>query len=211
VYNTVQLTNHRPITYNYNNNINTSYKRGDIVYVDFGKVLKEDFNCSIQQKIRPVLIIQNDTGNKYSPTILVTIITSKNKKSNMPTHVKINKEVGLNYDSTVTVEQQFTIDKKMILSYICKCPDYIMEQIDTAMKIQNGIMDIDYVNQLIDSIKEIEEYAFKYGFDIEDMRMHTSAIKELKSYCNQYNYDYNKLIKERLFVKISEEQYKNII
>jgi mRNA interferase MazF len=211
VYNTVQLTNHRPTTYNYNNNINISYKRGDIVYVDFSKVLKEDFNCSIQQKIRPVLIIQNDTGNKYSPTILVAIITSKNKKSNMPTHVRINKEVGLNYDSTVTVEQQFTIDKKMILSYICKCPDYIMEQIDTAMKIQNGIMDIDYVNQLIDSIKEIEEYAFKYGFDIEDMRMHASAIKELKSYCNQYNYDYNKLLKERLFVKISEEQYKNII
>jgi mRNA interferase MazF len=166
---------------------------------------------SFQQGKRPCIVTQNNIGNLHSPTVTIAIITSKNKNG-LPTHVELLKEHGMKYDSTISFEQIFTIDKKMIIRKLGRCPDYIMEQIDMAIEIQNGTVDRKYINQLIDSINEIEEVASKFGFDPDSMKAHVMHIKELKAYCNQYNYDYYKLVKERLFVKVNEEQrLRNVI
>lgn len=87
-------------------------QRGEVYYADLGS----NTLGSEQSGYRPVLIIQNDTGNKYSPTTIIATITSKNKKRFLPTHVFIKKDFsnGLNCDSTVELEQIKTIDKKRL-------------------------------------------------------------------------------------------------
>ena len=83
-------------------------KRGDIFYADLSPVIGSE-----QGGIRPVIIIQNDIGNKYSPTVIVAAITSQINKAKLPTHVEISsEEYGLNRDSVVLLEQIRTLDKK---------------------------------------------------------------------------------------------------
>ena len=85
-------------------------KRGDIFYADLSPVIGSE-----QGGIRPVIIIQNDIGNKYSPTVIVSAITSQINKAKLPTHVEISSvEYGLNRDSVVLLEQIRTLDKKRL-------------------------------------------------------------------------------------------------
>ena len=85
-------------------------KRGDIFYADLSPVIGSE-----QGGIRPVIIIQNDIGNKYSPTVIVAAITSQINKAKLPTHVEISsEEYGLNRDSVVLLEQVRTLDKKRL-------------------------------------------------------------------------------------------------
>lgn len=105
-------------------------KRGDIYYVDFGVTVG-----SVQGGLRPVVVLQNDTGNLYSPTIIVATITSKaNKKRQMPTHIVFNME-GLSKESIVQLEQITTIDKSQIINFVGKMPDTEMKRIGKAVKI----------------------------------------------------------------------------
>jgi mRNA interferase MazF len=105
-------------------------KRGDIYYVDFGVTIG-----SVQGKLRPVVVLQNDTGNLHSPTIIVATITSKaNKKRQMPTHIVFNME-GLSKESIVQLEQITTIDKSQILNYVGEMPQKVMRRINKAIKI----------------------------------------------------------------------------
>lgn len=105
-------------------------KRGDIYYVDFGVTVG-----SVQGRLRPVVVLQNDTGNLYSPTIIVATITSKsNKKRDMPTHIVFNME-ELSKESIVQLEQITTIDKSQIVNFVGKMPETVMKQIDEAVKI----------------------------------------------------------------------------
>ena len=105
-------------------------KRGDIFFVDFGITVG-----SVQGRLRPVVVIQNDTGNKHSPTLIVATITSKaNKKRQMPTHIVFNME-GLTRESIVQLEQITTIDKQQIINYVGAMPEAVMKQIDNAVKI----------------------------------------------------------------------------
>ena len=91
-------------------------KRGDIFFVDFGITVG-----SVQGRLRPVVVIQNDTGNKHSPTLIVATITSKaNKKRQMPTHIVFNME-GLTRESIVQLEQITTIDKQQIIPHFFFC------------------------------------------------------------------------------------------
>ncbi|MBR3809178.1 MAG: type II toxin-antitoxin system PemK/MazF family toxin [Clostridia bacterium] len=109
-------------------------KRGDIYYVDFDLMIG-----SVQAGMRPVVVIQNDTGNKHSTTLIVATITSKSeKKRKMPTHIVINIE-GLSKESIIQLEQITTIDKQQILKFVGTIPSSIMEEVDNAIKISLGL------------------------------------------------------------------------
>ena len=111
-------------------------KRGDMFYADLSPVIGSE-----QGGTRPVLIIQNDTGNKYSPTVIAAAITSQVGKNRLPTHIAIDsKEVGLKSDSVVLAEQIRTIDKSRLKEKIGHIEDQgIMEQINNAIGISLGL------------------------------------------------------------------------
>ena len=106
-------------------------KRGDIFYADLSPVIGSE-----QGGIRPVIIIQNDIGNKYSPTVIVSAITSQINKAKLPTHVEISSvEYGLNRDSVVLLEQIRTLDKKRLKEKIGHMTDVDMKKGDKALLI----------------------------------------------------------------------------
>ncbi|ELP60152.1 type II toxin-antitoxin system PemK/MazF family toxin [Clostridium pasteurianum] len=106
-------------------------KRGDIFYADLSPVVGSE-----QGGIRPVIIIQNDIGNKYSPTVIVAAITSQINKAKLPTHVEISsEEYGLNKDSVVLLEQIRTLDKKRLKEKIGHMTESDMEKVDKALLV----------------------------------------------------------------------------
>ena len=110
-------------------------KRGDIYYADLSPVVGSE-----QGGIRPVLIIQNDIGNKYSPTVIAAAITSRINKAKMPTHIELTaKEYGLNKDSVVLLEQIRTIDKRRLRERIGRIDDGIMVSVNDALSISFGL------------------------------------------------------------------------
>ena len=108
-------------------------KRGEIYYADLSPVIGSE-----QGGLRPVLIIQNDIGNRHSPTTIVAAITSKKEKAAMPTHVKIQVN-GLSKQSLVLLEQLRTIDKSRVKEKIAMLDADEMEQIDKALAISIGL------------------------------------------------------------------------
>ena len=112
--------------------------RGDIYYADLSPVIGSE-----QGGIRPVLIIQNDIGNKYSPTVIVTAITSQINKAKLPTHIEISaEEYGLNKDSVILLEQLRTIDKKRLREKIGHLNENFMLRVDEALSISLGLTDL---------------------------------------------------------------------
>lgn len=104
-------------------------QRGDIYYAKLGKT-----KGSVQGKSRPVVVLQNNTGNKHSPTLIVATITSKTKKKrSLPTHV-IFRVDKLPLQSVVQLEQITTIDKKQLVRFVCVMPEDIMRRIDVAIQ-----------------------------------------------------------------------------
>lgn len=113
-------------------------KRGDIYYADLSPVVGSE-----QGGIRPVLIIQNDIGNQYSPTTIVAAITSQLTKAKLPTHVEIcSDKCGLEKDSVVLTEQIRTIDKRRLREKVSTLEDECMEKINTALDISLGLLEI---------------------------------------------------------------------
>ena len=111
-------------------------KRGDIYYADLSPVIGSE-----QGGIRPVLIVQNDTGNKYSPTVIAAAITSQTGKNKLPTHIQIGTNSGgLKSDSIVLAEQIRTIDKSRLKEKIGHIDDnMIMNQVNNAIGISFGL------------------------------------------------------------------------
>lgn len=110
-------------------------KRGDIFYADLSPVVGSE-----QGGVRPVLIVQNDVGNKYSPTVIVAAITSKINKAKMPTHIELSGDAhGLTKDSVILAEQIRTIDKKRLKEKIGHIDEALMPRIDYALKISFGL------------------------------------------------------------------------
>ena len=113
-------------------------KRGDILYADLSPVVGSE-----QGGIRPVLIVQNDVGNKYSPTVIAAAITSQINKAKLPTHIEINaQDYGLMKDSVILLEQIRTIDKQRLREKIGHLDDETMEKVNEALSISFGLMDI---------------------------------------------------------------------
>ena len=110
-------------------------KRGDIYYADLSPVVGSE-----QGGIRPVLIVQNDVGNKYSPTVIAAAITIQKDKSKLPTHIALaSHECGLSKDSVVLLEQVRTIDKRRLKEKMGKLDTASMMQIDQALSISFGL------------------------------------------------------------------------
>ena len=110
-------------------------KRGDIYYDDLSPVVGSE-----QGGIRPVLVIQNDIGNKYSPTVIAAAITSQINKAKMPTHIELAaKDYGLNKDSVILLEQIRTIDKRRLREKIGRIDDGLMASVNNALSISFGL------------------------------------------------------------------------
>ena len=106
-------------------------KRGDVFYADLRPVIGSE-----QGGIRPVLIIQNDIGNKHSPTVICAAITSKMNKAKLPTHIELSsKKYNMDKDSVVLLEQLRTIDKKRLKDKICHLDGEIMQRVNKALEI----------------------------------------------------------------------------
>lgn len=106
-------------------------RRGDVYYADLRPVIGSE-----QGGVRPVLIIQNDVGNKYSPTVICAAITSKLNKAKLPTHIELSSEkYGLVKDSVILLEQLRTIDKQRLKDKVCHLDEEIMKRVNTSLLI----------------------------------------------------------------------------
>ncbi len=113
-------------------------KRGDIYYADLSPVVGSE-----QGGIRPVLIIQNDVGNKYSPTVIAAAITSQINKAKMPTHIELSaSEYGLYKDSVILLEQIRTIDKKRLREKVAHLDKKLMQNVNDALAVSFGLGNI---------------------------------------------------------------------
>ncbi len=110
-------------------------KRGDIFFADLSPVVGSE-----QGGMRPVLIIQNDIGNRYSPTTIISAITSRKFKTKLPIHVELSaQDSSLNRDSVILLEQIRTIDKRRLKERIAHLPSPVMSRIDDAIRISLGL------------------------------------------------------------------------
>ena len=110
-------------------------KRGEIYYADLSPVIGSE-----QGGVRPVLIVQNDVGNKYSPTVIAATITSQRDKTNLPTHIKVQAEgCGLQKDSIVVLEQVRTIDKRRLKEKMGTLDICSMDMVDRALSVSFGL------------------------------------------------------------------------
>ena len=106
-------------------------KRGDLFYADLSPVVGSE-----QGGIRPVLVVQNDVGNKYSPTVIAAAVTSQINKAKMPTHIEISAETyGLVKDSVILMEQIRTIDKKRLKEKIGHADEELMQRVNKALSV----------------------------------------------------------------------------
>ncbi|MBR4296499.1 MAG: type II toxin-antitoxin system PemK/MazF family toxin [Clostridia bacterium] len=112
-----------------------SVKRGDIYYADLSPVVGSE-----QGGMRPVLIIQNDVGNRYSPTVIAAAITSRMGKTRLPTHIDVYADkVGLNKDSVILLEQVRTLDKKRLGEKMGHLDDEMMTAVNNAIAVSFGL------------------------------------------------------------------------
>ncbi|MBQ3017765.1 MAG: type II toxin-antitoxin system PemK/MazF family toxin [Clostridia bacterium] len=114
-------------------------KRGDIFYADLSPVVGSE-----QGGLRPVLIVQNDVGNKYSPTVIAAAITSKMTKARLPTHIGVlAKDVGLNKDSVILLEQIRTLDKTRLKEKMGHLDEVTMNEVNSAITVSFGLATTD--------------------------------------------------------------------
>ncbi len=118
-------------------------KRGDIFYADLSPVVGSE-----QGGLRPVLIVQNDIGNRYSPTVIAAAITSKLGKNKLPTHIDVLRKdtvegdvLGLTKDSVILLEQIRTLDKRRLKEKMGHLDDQMMRRVDDAITISFGLGD----------------------------------------------------------------------
>lgn len=112
----------------------TMIKRGELYYADLSPVVGSE-----QGGVRPVLVVQNDVGNKYSPTVIAAAVTSRINKAKLPTHIELGaKEYGLPKDSVVLLEQIRTLDKCRLKDRIGEIPSDVMSKVNRALMISLG-------------------------------------------------------------------------
>lgn len=115
--------------------MDNSIKRGDIYYADLSPVVGSE-----QGGVRPVLIVQNDVGNRYSPTVIAAAITSQINKAKMPTHIEVGAQsFGLIKDSIILTEQIRTLDKKRLREKMGSLDEMAMHSVDEALAVSFGL------------------------------------------------------------------------
>ena len=119
-------------------NNQNNVRRGDIYYADLSPVVGSE-----QGGIRPVLIVQNDVGNKYSPTVIAAAITSRTDKSKLPTHIDVFADkFGLEKNSVILLEQIRTIDKKRLREKMGHLDESVMDKVNGAISVSFGLGDV---------------------------------------------------------------------
>ena len=108
-------------------------RRGDIFYADLSPVVGSE-----QGGVRPVLIVQNDVGNRYSPTIIAVAVTSQINKAKLPTHIALDTTCGLPKDSVILAEQVRTLDKRRLKDKIGSLDEKSMERVNNALLVSLG-------------------------------------------------------------------------
>ena len=119
--------------------MDNSVRRGDIFYADLSPVVGSE-----QGGVRPVLIVQNDTGNRHSPTVIAAAITSQTGKARLPTHISLSAlscglSCGLPKDSIILLEQIRTLDKRRLREHMGKLDDAVMKKVDNAIAVSFGL------------------------------------------------------------------------
>ena len=115
--------------------MDTSVRRGDIFYADLSPVVGSE-----QGGTRPVLIVQNDTGNRHSPTVIAAAITSQVGKARLPTHITVpGIEAGLSKDSVILLEQIRTLDKRRLREHMGRLSEEQMSRVDQALEVSFGL------------------------------------------------------------------------
>ena len=115
--------------------MDSSVRRGDIFYADLSPVVGSE-----QGGTRPVLIVQNDTGNRHSPTVIAAAITSQTGKARLPTHITVpGSEAGLSKDSVILLEQIRTLDKRRLREHMGRLSEEQMSRVDQALEVSFGL------------------------------------------------------------------------
>ena len=120
---------------------NNNIRRGDIYYADLSPVVGSE-----QGGIRPVLIVQNNIGNKYSPTVIAAAITSQTSKARLPTHIEVLASSGLAKDSVILLEQIRTIDKRRLKDKMGHLDEKTMSKVNDAINVSFGLSDDEAAN-----------------------------------------------------------------
>ena len=130
IYVTQETTFRRSVSF-----VDNSVKRGDIFYADLSPVVGSE-----QGGVRPVLIVQNDTGNRHSPTVIAAAITSQTGKARLPTHISVSPlSCGLPKQSIILLEQVRTLDKRRLREKMGRLDDGVMRQVDAAIAVSLGL------------------------------------------------------------------------
>lgn len=184
---------------------NIEVKRGDIYWCNMGSI--DTKMKGEQANTRPVIILQNNLGNKFSPTVIVACITSKvTKYKKVPTHVLIDTNTGLNTESVVLLEQIYTVNKSRLGDFIGCVNKEILKQIDEARNVSLGtIRPIDklhtevkeFIKKQLNKIYSYEEVISESDDNIIDILLNKreNLLKELDNYCKSKGYDYHKFYK----------------
>lgn len=185
--------------------MNRQVKRGDIFWVDFGLT-----KGSEQGGVRPAVVVQNDIGNKYSPTVIVCIISSEIKKKELPTHVLLSeyKKYGLTKPSQVMAEQMKVRDKTQLGDYIGTIDGEVMSKIDKAIEISVNVgsakhiiktREVKVVKEMVEEIKDLDKFIkmwLRKNNDIERIQGYIKdreiAKRDLERYARINNIDYSK-------------------
>jgi mRNA interferase MazF len=131
-------------------------RRGDIFYADLSPVMGSE-----QGGLRPVLIVQNDIGNKYSPTVIAAAITSQINKAKLPTHIELSPYVyGLAKDSVVLLEQVRTIDKKRLREKMGRIDEELLKRVDVALCVSFGLHELILKDFAMDSLGTVNIQKF---------------------------------------------------
>ena len=122
--------------------MNNNVRRGDIYYADLSPVVGSE-----QGGVRPVLIVQNDVGNRYSPTVIAAAITSQTGKARLPTHIEVHTDSGLAKSSIVLLEQIRTLDKRRLKDRMGPLDDETMTLVNDALSVSFGLVGEEHTSQ----------------------------------------------------------------
>ena len=193
-------------------------KRGDIFYANLGS---SNVIGSEQGNDRPVVVIGNDVGNKFSPVVIVAVITSQINKAKLPTHIEIGKECGLQKDSIILLEQIKTIDKNRLTNYIGRVDDDTINKVNSAIQISLNVGEGEFfsmsreekvAHQKASLVKSIDNTLKELMLENESkiiidkyMIKRENRINELENYCKINRLDYTKFYNLESKVQV---QYK---